>query len=1350
MRFGNCDFSPIVACGRYGRRSLPTETGDHTEISFPRLESSTPNILPAKKFSSLTNHHIHGHHNINTKLGLGRPSAFGSPSFPSPLDRIRPGWRDRARQLGINNEREASFEVNQSFPKSAKSRLCLDDTLAQPKSRPMKYFTNILSDVSFSPGSANKGSFSADPMNVSNTSDNWTFYNSVSNGHTGVIYPSTVRNPNKAICTINAKTSEILVANEIACELFGYEREDFIGRQLKDMIKLKPKDQATIMETHLDEVTGEVVSLSGKVVDAVDSNGIVLPISLWVRKLGQEPRCLVVMEPVHRTVGMVTFNSEGAILSCDDQLAYLHGYMSAEDVEGLDVRDLIPSFTLPCPGKPLSKGVRKQQATGRTKEGSSFPLSVFVKLSAEVERDNEIVSRSHHEDDGVYLGIVWVFSGISGLITFLPSGKIHTINDNFALLLFGYSKAQLVGKDITELIPNFGDIMTEENSLLIPNHSDITTGGDNSCSPRELNFDKPHDSSDDQGIGSSIGSSQTQGTKLDIRLDALSTLQPGVTSTPNKPSPTNPLADDTYFRRAMEKENLMRKCSPLQGGQTLASLVTKLDLTGDSDEEDISVVNSLAPAHPSNTSTGTEGTDSMEAIHDTNEAAHNAWEVTNNTREVTHNTREVFNNTREVTHNTRQLERELDSTMPTDHLMSNRRDAGQQITRLPRDIFDIGRQDMIFRNESNYSEEYDSMSSSGDSVELSSTAELLSARVGALALDVSGQDHSGVSSGDSVVSDQLNRSSPGNAADISNNVCQSYSANYDNNDSVNKSANQSENDNDCGSKNGCDPDYIPKCSPVVIEDSTSSECSPETERPLARDLLSPLPRFPVLDSSRGTGYTPDLLPEDSSSFRHYNEYSSLNLTDSNLSNDTFSTSDDSEDSGDEEEEEEENDTSPLKRFPGNWRPEAAPCDMLNVPEGSYAGVCEHHDGSNLGIIFQVKRVQMEGGQFVYCLWVSRDPEDHPDTSHSYTNLTLASSFNSTMDRSVGECLTDSRLEEREEEEDEESDQQEDEEGEGMEYNLSSGQGLYDIKYETLSSIGKGAFGFVKLACCRTNNTHAVVKFIKKKKVLNECWTVDRKWGRIPLEVSLLTKLDHPNIVKVVDVFENENFIQMVMEKHGSGMDLFEFIDRSPLMDESLASYIFRQMVSAVAYLHCHQILHRDIKDENIILDEHFGIKLIDFGAAAYLSKDKLFGTFCGTLEYCSPEVLMGNKYRGPELEMWSLGVTLYTLVFGENPFFDVDETIQCILKPPFSVSNSLMYLLMWLLHPEPLKRARISDLENDKWSHQPMDISQYKWCEVLPNSEFHGNTAADNRIDSPDSKADQQRWSRTNGVSSGH
>uniref|UniRef100_A0A3Q3X2C6 non-specific serine/threonine protein kinase n=1 Tax=Mola mola TaxID=94237 RepID=A0A3Q3X2C6_MOLML len=101
---------------------------------------------------------------------------------------------------------------------------------------------------------------------------------------------------------------------------------------------------------------------------------------------------------------------------------------------------------------------------------------------------------------------------------------------------------------------------------------------------------------------------------------------------------------------------------------------------------------------------------------------------------------------------------------------------------------------------------------------------------------------------------------------------------------------------------------------------------------------------------------------------------------------------------------------------------------------------------------------------------------------------------------------------------------------------------------------------------------------------------------------------------------------MVMEKHGDGLDLFEFIDMQPRLDEPLASYIFRQLVAAVFYLRNKNILHRDIKDENIIIDKCFHIRLIDFGSAAMMAPKKLFYTFCGTLEYCSPEVLQGNPY----------------------------------------------------------------------------------------------------------------------------
>lgn len=246
-----------------------------------------------------------------------------------------------------------------------------------------------------------------------------------------------------------------------------------------------------------------------------------------------------------------------------------------------------------------------------------------------------------------------------------------------------------------------------------------------------------------------------------------------------------------------------------------------------------------------------------------------------------------------------------------------------------------------------------------------------------------------------------------------------------------------------------------------------------------------------------------------------------------------------------------------------------------------------------------------------------------------------------------------------------------------------------------------------------------MKFIRKGRIVSECWVDDPVLGRVSQEVAILTRLTHHNIVKVLEVFENEGYFQMVMEKHGDGLDLFEFIDKQPQLDEPLASYIFRQLVAAVVYLRNKGILHRDIKDENIIINTEFHIRLIDFGSAVPLAPGKLFYTFCGTLEYCSPEVLKGNPYSGPELELWSLGVLLYTLLFGENPFCDMEETLQSKLKSPFPVSPDLHAMLSGMLQPDPQQRMTLEQLLLQPWIRQPICLADYSWEGVFPYCKSH-------------------------------
>ncbi|NXN65759.1 PASK kinase, partial [Himantopus himantopus] len=395
-------------------------------------------------------------------------------------------------------------------------------------------------------------------------------------------------------------------------------------------------------------------------------------------------------------------------------------------------------------------------------------------------------------------------------------------------------------------------------------------------------------------------------------------------------------------------------------------------------------------------------------------------------------------------------------------------------------------------------------------------------------------------------------------------------------------------------------------------------------------------------------------------------------------------------------------STPVKQE-GRLNP-AAPL-TLEILEGSYTGNCCHRDGSQLSILFEVKRVELQDPAILFCIWVVKDLLQSQKEAVAKTQLmlsSLASSAQSIADlstRSLGEAIRSTSLFESSRR------------AEELE-RLRACEGEYAKNYNTLSLIGKGSFGFVWTAVGKKEHQEVVVKFIWKERVLEDCWVDDPDLGRVTQEIAILLKLQHPSIIKVLDVFENERFFQLVMEKHGSGLDLFTFIDNQPNLDEPLASYIFRQLVSAVGYLHCRNILHRDIKDENIVIAEDFTIKLVDFGSAAYVEPGKLFYTFCGTIEYCSPEVLSGKPYQGPELEMWSLGVTLYTLVFGENPFCELEEAMAAVLNPPRPVSKGLMDLIAGLLHPVPEQRMTLAMLVEDRWLKQPVNLGDYTWEEV--------------------------------------
>ncbi|KAJ5789553.1 uncharacterized protein N7518_006564 [Penicillium psychrosexuale] len=260
-------------------------------------------------------------------------------------------------------------------------------------------------------------------------------------------------------------------------------------------------------------------------------------------------------------------------------------------------------------------------------------------------------------------------------------------------------------------------------------------------------------------------------------------------------------------------------------------------------------------------------------------------------------------------------------------------------------------------------------------------------------------------------------------------------------------------------------------------------------------------------------------------------------------------------------------------------------------------------------------------------------------------------------------------------------------------------------YVILEEMGQGAYGQVKLARLKKQpSKKMVLKFVTKKRILVDTWTRDRRLGTVPLEIHVLDflrrdGLKHPNIVEMEGFFEDDINYYIEMTPHGlPGMDLFDYIELKANMDELECQNIFRQVASAINHLHTKAlVVHRDIKDENVILDGEGRIKLIDFGSAAYI-KNGPFDVFVGTIDYAAPEVLQGRSYRGKEQDIWALGILLYTIVYKENPFYNVDEILDHPLRIPFlPFSEDCIDLIRTMLDRDVDNRLTITEVLEHPW-----------------------------------------------------
>lgn len=204
-------------------------------------------------------------------------------------------------------------------------------------------------------------------------------------------------------------------------------------------------------------------------------------------------------------------------------------------------------------------------------------------------------------------------------------------------------------------------------------------------------------------------------------------------------------------------------------------------------------------------------------------------------------------------------------------------------------------------------------------------------------------------------------------------------------------------------------------------------------------------------------------------------------------------------------------------------------------------------------------------------------------------------------------------------------------------------GTVEEFYTLSSELGRGATSIVYRCEEKQAQKPYALKVLKK--------TIDKKIVRT--EIGVLLRLSHPNIIQLKEIFETDTDIALVLELVTGG-ELFDRIVERGYYSERDAAHVIKQILEAVAYLHENGVVHRDLKPENLLyadLSLDAPLKIADFGLSKIIDDQVTMKTVCGTPGYCAPEILRGNAY-GPEVDMWSVGVILYILLCGFEPFFD--------------------------------------------------------------------------------------------------
>ena len=274
---------------------------------------------------------------------------------------------------------------------------------------------------------------------------------------------------------------------------------------------------------------------------------------------------------------------------------------------------------------------------------------------------------------------------------------------------------------------------------------------------------------------------------------------------------------------------------------------------------------------------------------------------------------------------------------------------------------------------------------------------------------------------------------------------------------------------------------------------------------------------------------------------------------------------------------------------------------------------------------------------------------------------------------------------------------------------------FEKQYSIRGVLGKGGFGTVYVGIRKKDRLKVAIKELPKAKVFR--MSSD---GTIPLEIALMQKVNGlSGVIKLIDFFEEADSYFIVMERFNS-KDLFDYITEQGPLKDNQARQLFKQVLDIVLQCHDRGVLHRDIKDENLLIDlTTHQIKLIDFGSGTYYH-ERTYTDFEGTRVYSPPEWIKYRRYTGEGMTVWSLGILLYDMLCGDVPF-ETDQQIRDGSIPwrkDLKIPAMAKHLVEQCLKADPSERLSIAGIQLHPWLVKK-DTAQYKpvlITSTMPNS----------------------------------